>query len=110
MIMVIIAGLIVVAGYGLAYWGLCLIKGKNVTIVQMFNPFGNYAQFSGPFSKWPGIPATQVMPGGAPGSSAPASGTTPRKPSPGGLTPPGNAPCPPGWIKVFGKCIPVSPI
>lgn len=67
-----IAMLILTAGYGGSYWGLALLRGKNITIVQMFNPFGSYPQFAKPMSQWPDIPDGQLLPG----SPAPASGSS----------------------------------
>jgi hypothetical protein len=63
--MAMIAMMVVVGGYGLAYYGLCLVKGKDVTIVQIFNPAGHYPALDGPFSKWPAAPPSQVFPSGA---------------------------------------------
>jgi hypothetical protein len=55
---------IATGGYGLAYWGICLVKGKDVTLIQMFNPAGHYPGLAGPFSRWPAAPPSQVFPSG----------------------------------------------
>lgn len=94
--MIIVIGLVVVGGYGLAYWGACLVKGKDVTLAQMFNPFGNYPQFSGPFSKWPDIPDSQIFPGGATDSKG--GGGKPEKPGRGARPGPGH-PDPHGFVQ-----------
>ena len=96
--MIIVIGLIVVGGYGAAYWGLCLLKGKNVSAAQMFNPFGNYRQFSGPFSKWPDIPDGQVFPGGASSGSSSTSGGPAGKPG-RGVKPGPKTPNPHGTVQ-----------
>ena len=97
--MVIIAGVIVVGGYGLAYWGICIVKGKNVSLAQMFNPFGNYAQFAGPFSKWPGIPDTQIFPGGASSGGGSSSGAAPAAGGGKGVKPGPGTPNPHGTVQ-----------
>ena len=92
--MIVIVGLIVVGGYGVAYWGMCLLKGKDVSAAQMFNPFGNYPQFAGPFSKWPDIPDGQVFPSGASSGTKAGSGGRSKPPSAGPA--PGRPGGPPG--------------
>jgi hypothetical protein len=67
--MALIAMLLVVGGYGLAYEGICLCKGKDVSFAQMFNPITRYPALAGPFSTWPGAPASQVFPSGSTGKT-----------------------------------------
>jgi len=85
--MALIAMLLVVGGYGLAYEGICMVKGKNVSFAQMFNPVTRYAALSGPFSTWPDTPPAEVFPSGAKAASGKQaaggkrSGPAPAKPA-----------------------------
>jgi hypothetical protein len=96
---IIVIGLVVVGGYGVAYWGICLLKGKDVSLAQMFNPFGNYPQFSGPFSTWPDIPDTQVLPGGAAAGGGQGGGKGGGKGKPAGTRPGPGHPDPHGFVQ-----------
>lgn len=93
-------------GYSYGLYGWCLIKGYDVKLRQLMNPVNVY--------QWPAggppiMTPDTIFPNG---QNASTTGPGDNKPGPGfpAPKPPGNAPCPPGWIKVFGKCIPISPI
>lgn len=92
-------------GYSYGLYGWCLIKGYDVKLRQLMNPVHVY--------QWP--------PGGPPimapstifpnGQNAQTTGPGANKPQPPGIQIiPSPTQCPPGWIKVFGHCIPISPI
>jgi len=66
--------LIVWGGYAVTSWGLCLIKGYNVTLGQWVNPVSPFQWPSGPV---PLIPATQIWPDGKATAAAPSQPSSP---------------------------------
>jgi hypothetical protein len=76
------------AGYTLGIWGYCLVRGYDVTFMQLFA------------RSWPGTGKTGRGPAG-PGSASPSSGGT-TAPYPGMPVPPGG--CPKGYLEGNGKC------
>ena len=105
--MIVVGMALAWAGYTVGFYGFCLVKGYDVSFVQLVSPKGWY---SGP---WPPVtaPDNVILPtGGSSGTGTDASkGTNPNAPGgPGGrpLTP-----CDKGdknfrWVN--GQCLPKS--
>jgi hypothetical protein len=104
--MVAIALGVVWLGYAGTLYGYCLIRGYDISFMQLVNPARPYA------GKWPPPPAgdTNVFPSGTaadqaqpassggPGGSAPIPGSAAVKPKTPGK-------CPPGFLWDGSKCL-----
>lgn len=93
------------AGYTLALWGWCLLRGYNITLGELANPRTILNWQTAIQSQ---TPATQVMPGAAAaatgGSSGGDGGSSGSGPG-GGIDGPGSSGgCPPGYYLIGGHC------
>ena len=65
--MLAVGMLLIWGGWSVSFWGYSLVRGYNVTFIQLVNPVHPY---SGPWPPGP-IPDTQVFPSGASGQGHP---------------------------------------
>lgn len=59
-------------GYSLTLWGYCLVRGYDVTFIQLVNPVNQVSWKTVTSGQ---VPAGQVLPGGAQGPDTGANAT-----------------------------------